>query len=278
MQRRKRLALLFCVVALWSAAPKGSAAEQRFEAPLSTYVGMLRTIDVEINGRPARMLFDTGAGVSSVTPEFASMIGCRPFGQISAHRMDGERVSFQRCGRVALTIAGRRFARELVVFDISSLLPAELPEVDGVLGLDVFDGMTVTLAPELRGLSLRRQRARERGTEGRMRHAREAGGAGLSVFVAASTAEGHVWLLLDSANLGSVRLHPSTYESLASQNSAPGSSDRLSLLVAGALPEQTAPEVLSSLLYDGALNAGYISQYQVTLDLGAERIWWRRAD
>lgn len=245
---------------------------------LQPYVAMLRTIDVEIAGRPAHMLFDTGAGISSITPEFAAQIGCAPFGEITAFRMNGERVRFQRCPPMPSHIGGEHALREFAVFDLQSVLPEGLPHLDGVAGLDVFAGKTITILPNLSGLRIESRASARRTTRdldaSRARLFREASGRGLTVFAPASSPRGDLWLLLDSANLAGVRLQPWAQQSLLA--GAPG--QEIEMTVEGAGLWRGAPALDADLIYDGALDAEFMASHTITIDLRDGRLWWRDTD
>jgi hypothetical protein len=245
---------------------------------LRPYVGQLRTIDVTVAGRPARMIFDTGAGLTSVTPEFAAEIGCAPFGNITGFRMNGERVSFQRCPEANLTAGAFGVRTELGVFDLGAVLPEGLPHVDGVMGLDVFRGSAITLEglERLRIESRASLRRTTRGVEpARMRPLSDLSGS-LTAFVPVATPLGDAWLLLDSANLDGVRLHPWTYEAMLPGGQSRDEVASVALSVEGAESVTIAPRVDPALIYDGAVDARFMRDYTITIDLARERIWWRR--
>lgn len=260
-------------------APAASATGPRSqELALHPYVGNLRTINVKIEGRVATLIFDTGAGITSITPEFAAQIGCEPRGNISAFRMNGERVAFQRCALLGIEIGTEQIERDFGVFDLGAVLPPGLPHVDGVAGLDLFDHRTITILSGLSGVRLETRSSLRRAigasSPARLRLAREAGGLGLTVFCPVRSRQGDVWLLLDSANLAGVRLHPWAAAALGDPNSAtPTSQVRLS--VEGASAETVDAEIIDELIYDGALNAEFLERRVVTLDLDRGRVWWR---
>lgn len=263
--------LLFVVLAAWGLAG-GAAGEGVTELPLNPYVGQLKTIELTIDGRRARLLFDTGAGVTAVTPEFATSIGCEPAAVITAFRMDGERVTFQRCLSASRLTQGRfSTSQSLAVFDLSRVLPAGLPPVDGVAGLDLFRGRVISLEKNLAGIRLETrtslQRIARAGAPSRIRLAQEAGGAGLTVFAPMRVGGGDIWFLIDSANLAGVRLHPTVRALLGGRQS-------VALSIEGAREEMVAPEIVDGLIYEGAINEAFMSQYEITLDLAEARAWW----
>jgi hypothetical protein len=217
------------------------------------------------------LIFDAGAGITSVTPEFAAQIGCEPRGHVFAFRMNGERVAFRLCPALSVHIGGAQTERDLGVFDLGAVLPQGLPHVDGIAGLDLFDGRIITILPGLSGLRFETRSSLRRAVGGstpaRLRIAREAGGLGLTVFCPARSRQGDVWLLLDSANLAGVRLHPWAAAALADPTEATRTS-RVQLFIEGAAPETIEPEIVDELIYDGERRA-------ITLDLARGRAWWQ---
>ncbi len=263
--------LLIVALAAWGLSAVAHA-QGVTELPLRPYVGQLKTIELTIAGHPARLLFDTGAGVTAVTPEFAASIGCAPSGVVSSFRMDGEPVTFQRCLAPSRITQGHfQTSQSIAVFDLRRVLPAGLPPVDGVAGLDLFRGRTITIEKNLAGIRLETrmslQRIARARAPSRIRLAQEAGGAGLTVFAPMRVGGGDIWFLMDSANLAAVRLHPTSHALL-------GNGQSVRLAMEGALEEVITPEIVNRLIYDGALNAAFMSQYEITLDLAGARAWW----
>ncbi|MEZ5995368.1 MAG: aspartyl protease family protein [Hyphomonadaceae bacterium] len=262
--------------ALFLAAGAAPARERGEAIVLYPYAGQLKTIEVSIGGRPARLLFDTGAGVTALTPQFAAQIGCAPVGVITAFRMDGERVRFQRCpAPVHIEAGGLDVSADVAVFDLLSLLPPDLPPLDGVAGLDIFRGRAITLQADLSAIVVETPASLRRRTRGRaparIRLSQEGGGAGVTAFAPAPSRIGDLWLLLDSGNLAGLRLHPSAAEAL-------GGPGPVTLAVEGAAPFEATPEIVDDLIYDGVLDASFMRGYAITLDLGRARAWWTPAN
>lgn len=261
------------------------AADSGTAVPLKQYAGLLRTVEVRVAGKPTTMLFDTGAGVTLITPQFARQIGCEPRGHLSAFRMNGERIAMQHCPPQSLAIGHYRVTKPLAVFDLKAVLPADLPPIEGVLGLDALDGQVVTILHGLSALRVERpeaSRSRARSpSSGRLRIAREAAGQGLTVFVPIVAGDQTAWMLVDSANLAGIRLHPESYRLLSQiprQDSAARGDVALVFAVDGARPARRNVELLPDLIYDGALDAEFLSHYDLTLDLVRERASWRFVD
>jgi hypothetical protein len=127
------LFLLFFVVAPFAKAQAST------NVVLEPIVGGLLKVHASVGGHDGTFLFDSGSGVSSLSPEFAVAIGCRPWGQITGFRMTGQRLDMQRCDNITVSIAGRSFPASTVgVFDISKYLPSDVGHIDGTIALDLF--------------------------------------------------------------------------------------------------------------------------------------------
>ena len=126
--------------------------------------------------------------------------------------MSGERVLFKHCDATRLEIAGRAFARsQIAVWDVMAVLPKELPPLDGVLALDVFERQPFTLDLASGTLTLESPASTKERTQGaRMVKARIAtglSGAELTLFLHGRLDEPG-WFLFDSGNLDLVQAAP----------------------------------------------------------------------
>jgi hypothetical protein len=229
---------------------------------------------IDIGGHPARLLFDTGAGVTLVTPQFAPMISCSPYGAVSGFRMRGDRLTFQKCGARAVDAGGRRTMRDIGAYDVLGLLGEGAPPIDGILGLDAFDGRVVTLSLADRRIFLDERPGRG-WTEGTVRFQREAGGAGLTMFVRVQAQTGDLWMLLDSGSVGTeAYLSPGALAQLGE----PDADTPIMLSISGAGAQHIRAEVVETLIYDGVLGERFMRRFDIATDLRRERIWWRPRD
>src|ERR1700693_3581832 len=122
------------------------AAEAPLVVPLESYGESQKIIRAKINGREGAFLFDSGGGVTTVTPEFAKEIGRKPWGKIVGFRMTGQRLDMGRCDDVMLEIAGiREHLPIIAVFDLMSLLPPGASKLDGMIGLDAFANKSISI-------------------------------------------------------------------------------------------------------------------------------------
>src|ERR1700761_336270 len=71
---------------------------------LKPYLGQQTTITATVNGIEGTFLFDTGEGLSTITPAFADKIKCKPWGQVSGFRMSGERLDSPHCDALKLMV------------------------------------------------------------------------------------------------------------------------------------------------------------------------------
>lgn len=248
---------------------------------LRPYVAGLLTVDVAVGEGTLPFIVDTGGGVTVVTPAVAEAVGCSPFGRGVGFRHDGERVEMERCSPVALEIGGwSGGAREVAVWDLAAVIPKELPTLGGLVSLDSFDGLAVTfdLGHErvvVEGSGSLAHRI-EGGAEVPIRAAHQVAGASLDVFLAVQAEPGPLWFELDSGNAGPVRIAPHAAAMLGLELSETEASE-VSLPLPGYGPVTVQAVLREGMIYDGLLNADFLRERVVTLDLAAERAWIARS-
>jgi hypothetical protein len=282
-----------CAVAIpvllagWALAPVAATAQATAAVapaaaapvvlPLEPYVAGLRTLTVELAGRPSKLIFDTAGGITLITPAHAAALGCQPFGRLTGFRHNGDPVHATRCGPLALAAGAHRAHREVAVWDLMSLLGGA-PPVDGLAGLDLFEGAALTIdfaAGELVVETPASLAERVRGAARlEIRLARQAGGAALDLFVAARSPQGTLWLEWDSGNVGPVRLAPHAVRQLGWELSQETASPR-ELDIAG-LGLVALEAIEHEMIYDGLLNNRFFQEHVFTLDLARGELWARR--
>lgn len=235
------------------------------------------TMRAQVRGLEGVFLFDTGGGLSFVSPSFAKAIGCEPWGQITGFQLSGHRLDMQRCDGLRFEIGGQPFAKENAgVFDIMKFFPPNSPAVDGSIGLDVFDGKTVTLSLSEKKLILESPASLAeripRGQEISIRLVREAEGAALAVVTAVSTSKGTAWMEIDSGNGGAFviakHIAPLLKMDLAKKEPQP-----VTLQLAGKIPIEGMARINENLIMDGNLGVGFLLKWDLTLDLAKGRAW-----
>lgn len=99
----------------------------------------MMTLSATVRGQNGNFMFDTGGGISYVSPAFARTIGCKVWGQIGGFTLTGQRLDMPRCDGLWFEIESHSFsAPESGVFDIMKFMPPNVPRIDGSIGLDVF--------------------------------------------------------------------------------------------------------------------------------------------
>ena len=237
----------------------------------------MMTMHATVNGHEGNFVFDTGAGVSYVSPGFAQSVGCHPWGQLTGYTLVGQRLDMQRCDGLTFDILGQRFGRPTSgVFDLMKFMPPNVPRVDGSIGLDVFERHAVTLSLAQKKLIVETSNslaARAKyGKEVPIRFVREAGGAGLTVFVAVPTTQGMAWMELDCGNGGAnvIGKHLAGLMKLDPGKKEPQPAH---FMIAGGVPVEGMARVNESLIMDGNIGTRFLINWDLTLDLANGRAW-----
>jgi hypothetical protein len=245
--------------------------------PLETYLGRSLAIRASINGHEGRFLFDTGEGVTMISPSFADALGCRPWGNLTGFRMTGERLDTPHCDGLKIESQGLSLAVPIVgVLDIMAFFDADAPKLDGAVGLDAFAGRAITLIIQRRQLVVESKgslAARVRkAKEIPIRVVRDAEGVALAVDVAVPTAAGRAWMELDSGNGGSIVVSRAVAPLLnldptADKPQAGKFDVAAGITVAGNV--RTPP----GMIMDGNIGSQFLEHWCLTLDLAGGRAW-----
>ena len=259
------------------------------EINLDKYMGNLCTIKAKVGSDTLSFIFDTGGGLTLITPELADKMGCSPFGRITGFRMTGERIDVQRCGEVEFYVNGIPLLTEATVFDLMSLLPKNWPKVGGLFSLGTFRIHTFTLDLSRSRIiietedSFRDRIASMIPVNIRINH--QTGGWGLDIFVEIEAPRGSLWFELDSGNMSEVFLAPHAIEQLGltvptSDKGTNGSITDVfetTLTIVGLEPLKVKARE-QDLIYDGVLNASTIEKLILTLDLRNGLMWAKMSE
>lgn len=245
---------------------------------LGDYFG-IRTVEVTVAGETGQFLFDTGGGVSVISPALAEKAGCTPFAQITGFRLTGERLTMPRCDDLAIAIDGETLSVPSAgVFDLAPLLPPDGPRIEGLIALDVLAARPFTLELEAGRLTVETPES----LAGRIATAielpiqfhRQAGGISLTVMARVPTTRGALWMQLDSGSDGALLLAKTSAEPLGLDPDVERQPLRLALR--GADGREIAAEVqarVRDMIIDGNIGAPVMKDWIMTFDLAQGRLW-----
>lgn len=269
------LGLAGCRAAAREASTPATAGDATRLA-LEPYQRRLRVVRVRAAGREWRLLFDTGGGVTLVSPALAAAMRCEPRGRVRSHRMSGEPFEAPTCAPAALDIGGWAAPPQTVaVFDLMTLLPRDWPRLDGLVSLRSFAGRRLTVDLAANELLVGDTRAPQPPGALRIpgRLATGPGGAELLAFAGLTVGADTLWLEIDSANLDDVLLAPHAARLLGLADSVGAVVDSAALpLPPGARTVVRAR--VRPLLFDGALNSRWLEGGRLTADLSTGALWW----
>lgn len=266
--------LMLAAVAVLMTAPPAFAQHTLALQPLRE---RLRTIDVEINGVASTFLLDTGGGVTTITPQFAERIGCRPWGRMTGHRMFGDRLDLQRCDNTRVAAGGLDLGTATVaVFDPTALLAPGTAIPDGALAMDVFADRVVTLDVAGNRLIVEDATSLAARIDGAielpLRVTREV--FGTDPYVGWDAPEGRLWFLLDSGAGGVLLIARDTAPLLNLDPLAEGAQALTFDLAPGVAVE--GPAVTPDMILHGNLGMPFMKDYVLTIDFPNQRLWVRR--
>jgi hypothetical protein len=273
--------LFACALLACAGVAEASDARPTAVIPMESCMGQIACVRAVVGGREGLFAFDSGDGVSFVTPVFAKSIGCEPWGQITGFRMGGDRVDMMRCDSVRVDVGGvRQTIPTLGVFDLMSFLPPDSPPLDGVLGLDLFADRAVTIDPvhhqlivESQGSLAARLRA---GREIAARRVRDAQGLSLTVDAGVKTPKGIAWMELDTGNMGTfvVATHLAPLLGLDPKIQE---GQRVDMALTGGINAKGPVRVVDCIM-DGNIGQGFLEHWLLTLDLRNGRGWLAPAE
>lgn len=271
-----RLIVAFYLLLLTNLSVRATSVE----ISLDSYIGSHRVIRAKMNGQDGVFLFDSGGGITNITPEFAQKIGRKPWGKIVGFRMTGQRVDMARCDDVTFEIGEHTERLSIIgVFDLMSLIPPGAPKVDGMIGLDAFANNIVTIALANNRLIIETadtlaERVKHTSEEP-VRLVRDAQGVALTLDAAVKTTRGPVWMELDTGNDGNIVVADWLADEFGIE---PGKKEAQSIkfqLANGIYGE--GPVWTHDLIMDGNLGSQFLKNWIVTLDLPHARAWFAPA-
>jgi hypothetical protein len=235
------------------------------------------TVRASVNGHERTFAFDSGEGVSMISPELAQAIGCKPWGQVTGIRMNGERIDAPHCDDITFDVAGQHLAApSVIVFDLMKFFKPGEPRLDGSLGFDLFAGRAITFEFSGRSIVLESPASLAtrvaHGTEVPIRIVRDAEGLALTVDVGVPTPEGMAWMELDSGGGNSIIIgkHIASLFKLDPESKG---MQQVSFTLAGKIPVTAPARVMDHMIMDGNINVPFLRNWDVTLDFATGRAW-----
>lgn len=274
------LSILIPVAAAQSVLSLPKLPENPVELKLDhSALGKAPTVSVQVGDKTYPFLFDSGMGVTMITPDIAAEMGCQPFGQIAAVNAGGERVNLKRCSDSTLKMASFVKTGEIAVFNLMTFFSEKAPQIGGAISLHTFEGQILTIDLAKDRLWLESEESFKKRIEGmkelESRLARPGSGNIIDLFVAANTPRGKMWLLFDTGNFGWTHISPTALEMLGTNLDAPNKAKMIkpiNLELVG-LGSVEVPMRERNMIYDGQINYDTIARMVVTIDLRNGRSW-----
>lgn len=245
-------------------------------------LGRTPTVEVFVNGKKRLFYFDSGGGISGISPELAKEIGCSQNAEMSGFDAGGRRFDGKLCEDVTMNLNGFEVKRDVGVFDPNAFFPKSPVKLDGSIALDSFENQIITM--DLKGNSLwiendKSFKSRVKDMTPLMsRLSREGGGATLDFFVAAQTPKGRIWMLVDTGNTNKMLFRKSAEEQLGitfDDGIGEKKIKPVNLSIIG-IGEVEADARHRDMIYDGMLSYDVIEQMIWTIDLGSGKVWAKR--
>lgn len=243
-------------------------------------LGKTPTVEVVVGGKTRTFYFDSGGGMSGISPALAREIGCAQVGEIVGFDAGGRKFEAgPRCEDVSLDIGGFKVKRDVGIFDPNQFFPNSGGKLDGSIALDAFDGYALTI--DLTGNLLTVET--EKSLKNRIKQmkpltarlSREIGGATLDIFIAAQTPNGKIWMLADTGNTNKMLFTPSAQKQLGINfDDAVGEKRikpvKINLINLGEVEMESRSR---EMIYDGMLNYDLLARMVLTADFRTGKVW-----
>lgn len=245
---------------------------------LKTYVENIKTVTVFIGGEKYNFLFDTGGGETIISPEVAKAIHKKVYGSMTGFRMTGEKIKVQKSDSIDLTIGKTKiFHQTVAVWDLMSILPKDLPKVDGLISLKSFEENILTIELAKNIIMIENKISAKKAIKGKSilttRFANGLEGSDLNLFIGIPKANNLYWFLFDSGNNGPFIL---SNESAAVWNVQNENYDKnpASEFELGNKTLKIKP-VAKDIIHDGVFNFDAINRYVFTIDFKNKKVWFK---
>ena len=211
-----------------------------------------------------------------ISPQVAAAIGCKPWGNVTGHRMTGDRLDTPRCDQVTFsTEAGTHTIPTTIVYDLSQISGKDAPQLDGALGLDLLAGRAFTLDLDHRQIILETRQTMERrraaGVRVPLRIATD--GSSIDPFLGIQTANGLAWMELDTGNSGPTIFVSPSMARYFSLNPATRERQPVTLSVNSSWSFSGQARVFPDMIMDGNVGTQFLKGRTLTLDLQTGEAW-----
>jgi len=246
---------------------------------LRTYFRDLKTVDVFIKGKKYDFLFDAGGGETYISPDIAKLMNKKIYGSSTGFRMDGEMIKYQKSDSISFRISSTEvFHKTAGVWDIMSILPKELPKLDGVISLKSFSNsiLTIDLSKNILIIENKASSKEQFKTKSLLpsRFTNGLHGDELTILIGVPKYRSSYWFLFDTGNIGPVILstESAVLWGLQSETSDSAIVETNAEFVIGKniLKENSYSK---KIIYDGVLNFEAISKYIFTIDFKKKEVW-----
>ncbi|AHE55828.1 hypothetical protein NX02_20935 [Sphingomonas sanxanigenens DSM 19645 = NX02] len=233
-------------------------------------------LPVTVGGKPRKLLFDTGGGITALSRETVTDAGCTPWGRLTGFRMFGDRGDGGRCTGVTVAMPGYSVTPPAMgLINLGKLNPADAP-LDGLASLNLFDGKTITLDLAHGRLVVESAASRTARIATMMplkvRLVREVQGLALAVMVEVPTPKGPVWMELDSGNGGTVLVARHVAEAFGLDPVAEGK-QTARFAITPAVTVNSADAFTPDMIMDGNLGMPFLKNWILTFDLKDGSAW-----
>lgn len=246
---------------------------------LKEYFKDLKQVDVTIEGQTYTFLFDTGGGETFISPEVAQKIGRQPYGSAAAFRMNGDMFRYQKLDSLEIRIDKVPFFHATVgVWDLMSILPEELPKVDGVISLKSFQDRIVTFDLAASRLLIETPAALRK-QQGRLtllpsRFANGLDGRELNLFLGVPHRGRSYWFLFDTGNISELLLSHQTASGWGLQSDTTVHRTALNpIAIQLGRRKLVSRAAAENIIYDGVLNYEMIRRTKITVNFPARQVW-----
>lgn len=273
-----RMAVVASVVLPFVArAQKAASVKPVAVVPMEAFLGRGLTVTAKVNGVEGTFLFDTGAGLTHISPGMATKIGCKPWGRMTGFTMQGQRIESQHCDGLTVEVSGQKLELPVAsVGDIMKRMPPGAPHLDGVLALDAFAGRQVSLSLTRKTLTIESAGSlaavEKKATAVPVRLVRDAEGAALEVTTAVKTSAGTAWMEIDSGNASPVCVLGKHLAELFGADAEKHGPQAVDVRLANGTPVDAQFAVLD-LTMDGNLGTVFLQKWDVTFDLAKGKGW-----